>query len=64
MSLLPIREFSENHLWPSERSLRMLVFHNGPAMEEAGALVRFGKRLLIDPERFFEWVKNSSKKGE
>lgn len=69
-NLLPVREFSNKHPQFSEASLRYHIFRakqrkdttdgevkpNG--MEECGALVRVGRRVLINEEKFFEWIMN------
>ena len=56
-SLLTVNQLSEKHPFVSQGSLRYLIFNsklNG--LEAAGALVRLGRRVLIDEEKFFEWI--------
>jgi len=66
--LLPVRAFSERfHAW-SEPALRSLVLNAadrlnsrgeripGNGLHEAGAIVRVGRRVLLDPQRFFAWI--------
>lgn len=37
--------------------VRAALFHRGPEAEEAGAVVRFGRKLLIVEDAFLEWVR-------
>ena len=37
--------------------LRHLFFHHGGELEQAGAIVRFGSRILIDDAAFLAWLK-------
>ena len=37
--------------------LRHLLFHQGEELEKAGAIVRFGARILIDDAAFISWLK-------
>ena len=37
--------------------LRHLFFHQGEELEKAGAIVRFGTRILIDDAAFLAWLK-------
>jgi hypothetical protein len=68
--LLTVRQFAEQHQAFSEAGLRWLIFCasprsqrvNGVAELTAGnglavALVRIGRRVLIDEERFFRWAR-------
>jgi hypothetical protein len=68
-SLLTVRQFSERHPAFSQASLRWLIFQSSPRYRTiAGkrhlipgngldcALVRLGRRLLIDEARFFSWL--------
>lgn len=56
--LLTVRQFSDKHPAFPQGGLRHRIFHaaeNG--LFESGALVRNGRRVLIDENRFFEWLK-------
>jgi hypothetical protein len=66
--LKTVNQFSEAHPAFTPAALRALVFkansritHEGPApgngLIEAGAIIRLGRRVLIDEEKFFAWVK-------
>ena len=41
----------------SKGGLRHLFFHQGEELEKAGAIVRFGARILIDDAVFLAWLK-------
>ena len=53
--LIPVTKWNEYHPWPPIGGLRHLIFYenqNG----FAHCVVRLGRRVLIDEERFFEWA--------
>ena len=57
-SLLTVKQFSEQHPAFPEGGLRHRIFfakENG--LSVSGALVRNGRRVLIDEEVFFDWLK-------
>lgn len=66
--LLTVKEFCRKHSAFTEGSLRHLIFQSRPGsysggheisgngLKEAGAIVRIGRRLLIDEAKFFQWV--------
>lgn len=63
--LLTVRQFSEKHPAFSQPSLRSHIFQSKPRASSRGlvpgnglesALIRLGKRVLIDEVRFFEWI--------
>lgn len=66
-TLSTVRQFSERNPAFSEAAVRNLVFkadsrHStkgaipGNGLIEAGAIVRIGRKVLIDEEAFFAWV--------
>ncbi len=63
--LLTVRQFSTEHPAFTEGSLRWLIFKAGSDVASSGgkdyrtlnrALVRVGRRVLIDEQKFFDWV--------
>ncbi len=55
--LRTVSQMHQEHDEFSEGSLRWMIFkarENG--LEQLGAIVRIGRRVYIDPDRFFEWV--------
>lgn len=58
-NFLSVKKFCQKHTSFSEGGLRNLIFHkekNGLMLEKA--IVKVGKRVLIDEERFFLWIKS------
>ena len=56
-TLLTVKQFNQKHPAFPVGGLRHRIFHetqNG--MKAAGVVVRNGRRVLIDEERFFDWV--------
>ena len=65
------KQFSSKYPAFSEPALRNLIFKaerrqstqgeiRGNGLIEAGAIVRIGRKVLIDEERFFEWVRQQN----
>lgn len=67
-SLLTVKAFCEKHSAFSEGGMRYLIFQSqdrheangkivsGNGLDQAGAIVRVGRRVLIDEQAFFRWV--------
>ena len=62
---LTVRQFAEKHLAFPQGSLRSLIFHASPRHSSQGqidgngldaALIRIGRKVLINEARFFQWV--------
>ena len=72
-SLLTVKAFCERHSAFSEGSLRALIFKSqdshaangqiiaGNGLQQAGAIVRVGRRVLIDELAFFRWIDSQSR---
>lgn len=67
--LYTVRQFAEANPAFSEASLRWLIFNSEPkklknchlesnGLAESGAILRNGRRILIDPERFDAWLRS------
>jgi hypothetical protein len=58
--LIPVSKWPEFHPWPPPGGLRHLIFH---ARENgfSAAVVRIGRRVLIDEAAFFTWAKAHGK---
>lgn len=55
--LLTVTQFCERHFFISQGGIRYQIFNakdNG--LEAAGALVRLGRRVLIDENNYFKWI--------
>ncbi len=63
--LFTVQQFSERHPFATQGALRFQIFHrkeNG--LEESGALIRVGRKILIDEEKYFQWMDDQQdKKG-
>ena len=64
-TLLTVRKFAEKHAAFSQGSLRNLIFLSGSRKTSKGtipgngldqALVRLGRKVLIDESKFFQWI--------
>ncbi|MET0087662.1 MAG: hypothetical protein ABW082_14255 [Sedimenticola sp.] len=58
-SLLSIRDFTFKHPTFKESTIRWLIF-NEKLNGFTYAIVRIGRRIYIDEEKFFEWVDDQS----
>ena len=56
-SLMPIAEFCKKHSWPSQSSLRWMIF-NAKKNGFDRVIRRCGKRILICEEEFYKWIDN------
>ena len=59
-NFLTVKQFAEKHPAFSIGSLRDLIFHsqfNG--MDEYKVICRVGAKILINEDRFFEWVETN-----
>jgi hypothetical protein len=44
--------------------LRALIFNeDSNGLKASGAIIRIGRRVLIDEEKFFDWVQDQNKAG-
>lgn len=58
-TLSTIPGFSKKYPFFPEGGLRWNRFNSKTnGMEEAGVFVQYGRRVLIDEEKFFTWLKN------
>lgn len=58
--LCNVQQFVKRNPAFSIGGVRHLLFHRGPELEEAGAVIRFGRRLLIDEPRMLEWLRQGN----
>ena len=70
-TLSTVRQFSEKHPAFSQGSLRNLIHLSTERYSSKGkipgnglavALVRIGRKLLIDESKFFEWIEKQNQK--
>lgn len=56
VNLLTVSQFSKRHSAFSEGGLRHLIF-NADKFKFNSVIVRIGRRVLLDEQRFFEWAR-------
>jgi len=64
MKLFTVRQFAESQPAFSEASIRWMVFNcktNG--LDNSGAILRNGRRILIDSEKFSSWLQSRQPQG-
>ncbi|MHB8210866.1 MAG: hypothetical protein ACYDDP_05935 [Acidithiobacillus sp.] len=59
---LTVRQFTEKQPAFTAGGIRSLLFYRGDDAEKSGAVVRFGRRVLIDEPRFLSWVREGGAK--
>lgn len=60
-TLNTVKQHAEKHPAFSEGAIRMYIFNeqqNGLA--KAGAVVRVGRKVLIDEDKFFAWIESQN----
>ena len=55
--LYSVNDYAKRRPAFTKGGLRHLFFHQGEELERAGAIVRFGARILIDDAAFLAWLK-------
>ena len=55
--LLTVRQWTKKHEAFSEGGTRYYIFNaESNGLMASGALIRLGRRVLIDEEKFFQWI--------
>jgi hypothetical protein len=71
-TLLTVRQFAEKHPAFTQGSLRNLIFNAEPRITRKATipgngfgvcLVRMGRKILIDEEKFFAWLDGQNGKA-
>ncbi|MDA8151818.1 MAG: hypothetical protein M0003_03755 [Acidithiobacillus sp.] len=52
-----VKDYTKRRPAFTQGGLRWLFFNQGEELEKAGAIVRFGARILIDDAAFVAWLK-------
>ena len=56
-TLSTVQQFCEKHPFISQGGLRFQIFNaDNNGLSSFGAIVRMGRKVLIDEFRYFEWV--------
>lgn len=61
--LIPIPQWGDFHPWPTANGLRNLIARAKRDKNENGfrnVIVRIGRRIMIDEEKFFKWANKRS----
>ena len=56
-TLYTVTKFSQRHSFITEGGLRFQIFNakeNG--LEKAGAIIRIGRRVLVNEKNYFSWI--------
>jgi hypothetical protein len=62
LSYLTVNQFSEKHPAFTRGGLRALIFNgNQNGLAKSGAIVRIGRKVLINEPKFFSWVEGGAK---
>ena len=57
-----VQQFIEKHQAFTVGGIRGLIFNeNKNGLAKSGAIVRIGRKVLIDEAKFFEWVQKQNK---
>ncbi len=55
--LVTIRQFAATQTAFTEGAIRHLIFNESEnGLKESGALLRLGRRIYIDPQKWFDWI--------
>ena len=54
--LFTVEQFCQREPAFKVGGVRWLIFKDAASLESAGALVRLGRRVLIDRPKFFGWI--------
>lgn len=70
--VVTVRQFAARHPAISESALRWAIFRSAPrrnsrgdllpgnGLEQSGAILRLGRRVLVHEQRFFDWLAKNS----
>lgn len=59
-----VKQFCENHQPFKTGGVRLLIFNEATnGLKQSGAIVRIGRKVLIDEVKFFAWVESQNQKA-
>ena len=62
-ALLTVSQFCIKHAFITQGGLRFQIFNaDNNGLSSFGAIVRMGRKVLIDESRYFEWVESLREK--
>ncbi len=60
--MMRLQDFCSRHPWPKIKHFRWMIWRIENYYREHGGTCpftsRFGKRILVDPDKFFAWVES------
>lgn len=60
-TLLTVKQFPEKHPAFTEGGLRHLIFYaEANGLKQSGAIVRNGRRVLLNEKKFFAWLEHKN----
>jgi hypothetical protein len=63
-TLSTVNQFTEKQPAFTTGGLRALIFNeNSNGLAKSGAIVRIGRKVLIDESKFFAWVESQNQGG-
>jgi hypothetical protein len=63
-ALFTVKQFTSKHPGFPEGGLRHQIFHeNTNGLRASGAIVRVGRKVLINEEKYFDWIEQGCKKN-
>ena len=63
-TLSTVNQFTEKHPAFTKGGLRALIFNeHSNGLARSGAVVRIGRKVLIDEVKFFRWIEEQDKKA-
>jgi hypothetical protein len=58
------KQFCEKNPWETIGGLRHKIFHSKDnGLEESGAIIRVGRKILINDPKYFSWIESGQKGG-
>jgi len=62
--LVTVNQFVGKHQAFTQGGVRALIFNeHSNGLAKSGAVIRLGRKVLIDEILFFDWIKNQNKGG-
>ena len=56
-NLLTVQQFAKQHPAFKVGGLRWQIFNEeNNGLKESGAIIRLGRKVMIDSDRFFKWI--------
>lgn len=60
-----VNQLIAKHPWLTKGGLRSYIFFKDTnGLEQSGAIVRIGRKILIDEDKFFQWIESQNQGRE